>query len=94
MNNMLFSMSALGENMVKSLDASLGIWYLIILNAFGVIAIVCKIFEYQVKSRSTMFVFVTIAAVCWVMYFVFYGNFASALTCLLTVVKMFIFMEV
>ena len=85
-------MSTLGENMVKSLDASLGIWYLIILNAFGVIAIVCKIFEYQVKSRNTMFVFVTIASICWVMYFVFYGNFASALTCLLSVVKMVIFM--
>lgn len=85
-------MSALGENMVKSLDASLGIWYLIILNAFGVIAIICKIFEYQVKSRSTMFVFVSIASVCWVLYFVLYGNFASALTCLLSVVKMFVFM--
>ena len=86
-------MSDLSTNMVNTLNNTLGIWYLIILNAFGVIAIVCKIFEYQVRSRNAMFVFVTIACICWVLYFALYGNFASALTCLLSVIKMLIFMQ-
>ena len=93
MNNLLFSMADLSAGMVKFLDNTLGIWYLIILNAFGVIAIICKIFEYQVKSRNAMFVLVTIASICWVLYFALYGNFASALTCLLSVIKMLIFMQ-
>ena len=78
---------------IKILNNTLGIWYLIILNAFGVIAIICKIFEYQVKSRGNMFALSTIANVCWVLYFLLYGNFASALTCVINVIKLLIFMQ-
>lgn len=92
MNNLLFSMADLSVGMVKFLDNTLGIWYLIILNAFGVMAIICKVFEYQVKTRAKMFTLATIANICWVLYFALYGNFASALTCFINVVKMFIFM--
>ena len=93
MNNLLFSIAAFSENMVKTLSNSLGVWYLIILNGFGVIAILCKIFEYQVVKRDTMFVFSTIANVCWVLYFAMYGNFASTLTCTINVIKLLIFMQ-
>ena len=75
MNNLLFSMADFSANMVKSLESSLGIWYLIILNAFGVIAIICKILEYQAKSRVLSLTLCSIASVCWVAYFAFYGDF-------------------
>ena len=92
MNNLL-SINDISQNLVKTLNSTLGIWYLIILNGFGVIAILCKIFEYQVVKRDTMFVFSTIANVCWVLYFAMYGNFASTLTCTINVIKLLIFMQ-
>ena len=79
--------------MVEALNNTLGIWYLIILNGIGIFAILCKICEYQVKSRGRMFVLSTVANVCWVLYFFLYGNFASALTCVINVIKLFIFMQ-
>lgn len=92
LNNLgLFSNIAI--ELVETLNSTLGIWYLIILNAFGVIAIICKICEYQVKSRGQMFMLSTIANVCWVLYFALYGNFASALTCTINVAKLLIFMQ-
>ena len=89
MNNLLFSLS----DFAKNLNDILGIWYLIILNAFGVIAIIFKIIEYQVKKRNTMFVMVIIAGICWTLYYAFYGNSASTLTLLINVVKLLIFMR-
>ena len=89
-NNLLFS----GTQLVAFLTGTLGqAWYLVILNAFGVIAIACKIFEYQVAKRDNMFVLATFANVCWVLYFAFYGNLASALTCVINVIKMLIFVQ-
>ena len=79
------------KDLVQNLNASLGIWYLIILNAFGVIAIFCKICEYQVKKRSLMFVIAIFANVCWVLYFALYGDAVSMLTCLLNVIRLLIF---
>ena len=67
--------------------------YIIILNAFGVLAIACKVSEYQVKKRATMLVIATIANFLWVMYFVFYGDWASALTCFVSSVRLLIFLQ-
>lgn len=89
MQNLLFSLT----DIVNNLNNTLGIWYLIILNAFGVIAIICKIIEYQVKKRTTMFVMVTVACACWSAYFLLYGNLISALTCALSVVRFLIFVK-
>ena len=93
MTNLLFSVADFSKNLVEILSNTLGIWYLIILNAFGVIAIGCKICEYQAKSRTKILTFATIASICWVLYFAFYGSFASTLTCFLSVIRMFIFMQ-
>ncbi len=88
MNNLLLS------NIVTTLNGFLGpVWYLIILNGFGVLAIVCKICEYQVKKRTTMLMIATMANFLWVLYFIFYGDFASALTCLIGCIRLLIFMQ-
>ncbi len=92
MNNLL-SVNALSQNLVDTLNSVLGVWYLIILNGFGVIAIICKILEYQVVKRDTMFILSTVANVCWVLYFAMYGNFASTLTCIINVIKLLVFMQ-
>lgn len=89
MFNLLFSIVELP----KILTNYIGVWYVIILNAFGILAIIFKVLEYQVKKRGGMFVLSTLANVCWVLYFILYGNLASTLTCTLNVIKMLIFMR-
>ncbi len=90
MNNLLlFSLT----DITNKLNNTLGIWYLIILNAFGVMAIICKVIEYQVKKRKTMFLTITIASVCWLFYFLLYGNLTSSLTILLGIVRLLVFMR-
>ncbi|MBR1968438.1 MAG: YgjV family protein [Clostridia bacterium] len=93
MNNLLFSMADLSASMVESLNNSLGIWYLIILNAFGVIAIICKILEYQSNSRLASLTLCTVACICWVAYFGLYGDFTSALTCFISIIRLLVFMQ-
>ena len=87
MNNLLFSLQGIADN----LNDKLGIWYVVILNAIGVMAIVCKVIEYQAKKRQVMFTLVTIASACWVMYFLLYGNLISSATCLLGIIRLLIF---
>lgn len=89
MQNLLFSL----QDFTKNLNDTLGIWYFIILNAFGVIAITCKVIEYQVKKRRTMYVMVTMACACWTAYFGLYGNLISAITCGLSALRGLVFMK-
>ena len=93
MTNNILSAAALSDSIVRTLDSALGVWYIIIVNAIGVLAIICKIFEYQVSTRGKMFTFATIANICWVLFFALLGNIPSALTCTINVIKMFIFMQ-
>ena len=79
--------------MIEYLKDTMGIWYYIILNAIGVIAIIFKVCEYQAKKRSAMFVIATFANLCWVAYFFLYGDYISSLTCLINVVRMLIFAQ-
>ena len=68
-------------------------WYLILLNGFGILAIMCKICEYQVKKRNVMLAISSVANFLWVLYFIFYGDLASALTCFIGVIRLLIFMQ-
>ena len=79
---------------VQALSAFFGFaLYLIILNGFGVLAIACKVTEYQVKNRLTMLTVATLANFLWVLYFVFYGDWASALTCVIATIRLLIFLQ-
>ena len=93
MYNLLFSMAQVSEKLLSVLTSSLGTWYIVILNAFGVLAISCKVVEYQVKKRNAMMIVATSANFLWVLYFIFYGDFSSALTCAIGVVRLLIFMQ-
>ena len=83
----------ISENLVSTLNNSLGIWYLIILNAFGVIAICCKVVEYQSKKRTFAFILAMSSQVLWVLYFLFSGDFLSAISCLITFSSVMIFTQ-
>ena len=78
-------------NFTENLSNALGIWYQIILNAFGVIAIVCKIIEYQAKTRKTMFTMVIAACTCCTIYFALYGNLISTISMIIGLARLFVF---
>jgi hypothetical protein len=88
----LLSIAEISSAMVESL-MSMGVWYYIILNAFGVIAIVLKVIEFQLKNRNVILSFALIGALCWVLYFIFYGDFVSAIVCGITVIQYLIFIN-
>lgn len=93
MNNILISIPKLSEDLVNSLTNTLGIWYLIILNAFGVIAMCCKITEYQLKNKKNSILLATCSVFCWTLYFVFQGDFLGAGMNAIGIIMMLIFSQ-
>jgi hypothetical protein len=87
MNNLLFSLN----DFIKNMSDTLGIWYLIILNAFGVIAIIFKVSEVQIKSRKTILLFALVADICWVIYFGLQGGFSSSISCFIMMIQVIVF---
>lgn len=80
--------SAIVENLME-----LGIFYYIILNAFGVIAIILKVTEFQLKKRYLAIIFAFSSSACWTFYFLFQGDFVSAIINLVGVVQGIIFLQ-
>jgi hypothetical protein len=93
MVNLLASIPELSENFVNLLTSSLGIWYLIILNAFGVIALILKVIEYQLKSRWLALTLAMIGTICWFFYFTIQGDFTSALICVIGIPLYIVFLQ-
>ncbi len=87
MNNLLVSIAHLSESLKAFSLGSLGPWYLVLFNAFGVFAIITKVTEFQLKSRKTILLFAMIASMCWVLYFGLQGDFTSSLSCLIVAVE-------
>ncbi len=80
MNNLLFSLAQVGEGIVSALTGVLGtVGYLVLINGIGAVAIVIKILETQNKRRSRIIFYAILSAMCWVAYFILYGDFTSAL---------------
>ena len=90
---LLFSMAEFGNNIVKTLSSSLGIWHAVIFNVLGIIAICLKVTELQLKTRNNIILFSIGAAFCWMIYFLLNGNVASSLTSLIGVVQALIFYQ-
>lgn len=93
MKNFLLAITQFSNNLVNFLSNSLGIWYFIILNAFGVLAIICKVCEYQIRQRKVIFVIAMLAQVFWALYFIFNGDFVSAFASLIAFVSVSIFSQ-
>ena len=93
MYNLLVSFSELSENVKNFLNNSLGIWYLVILNAFGIIAIIIKSSEYQCKKRKTIFTCAICTFICWTCYFLLQGDFVGALMNLTCLIELIVFYQ-
>ena len=93
MNNLLFSMIEISNGIVNFLSSSLGAWYIILFNTFGVCAVAFKVCETQLKKRSLIIIFAIISTGCWMIYYVLNGNFTSALTSLIAIAKYIIFAQ-
>ncbi|MBQ8426626.1 MAG: YgjV family protein [Clostridia bacterium] len=77
--------------MTKFLSETLGIWYLIILNAFGVMAVIIKTTELQLKSRKMILIFALMANISWIFYFGLQGGFSSAITFVVSIMQVIVF---
>ena len=93
MNNLLFSIAQISDNLANTLSNSLGVWYLLLFNLFGVIAMVLKVTEFQQKNRKTIFALATSSTCCWTIYFTLQGDFLSAAINLICAFQMIVFMQ-
>lgn len=89
----LLSVTQFSNDIVNTLSTSLGVWYLIIVNAFGVLSIILKVTEFQCKNRKYIFLFATSSACCWIFYFALQGDFVSALVNFVCAIQMLVFMQ-
>ena len=89
----MFALNSGAEKIANVLSQSLGIWYLIIINTFGVLAIVFKMSETQLKRRLLIIAFASISTGCWMCYYLLNGNLTSALVSLIAIVKYIIFAQ-
>ncbi len=79
-------------NYVSVLKDALGIWYQIIFNTIGVLAMLFSVIAYQFKRRFAIMSFTLTGQACWVLYFVWQGDLVSALTCFITVSMVVVFL--
>ncbi len=94
MNNLLFSLSGLGTNIVNGLVGSLGkLWYLVLINFIGVLAIVCKVLETQNKRRNVIVFLAILNYLLWILYFVLNGNIKAATVNTISCVQAIIFLQ-
>ncbi len=91
MNNLL-SIAGVTSAIVENLS-QLGTLYYIILNAFGVIAIILKVIEFQLKKRSIVLILALIGSGCWTLYFLLQDDLVSAAMNLISAVQMLVFLQ-
>lgn len=81
------------SNAITSAINSLGVWGVVIINAFGVIAIVSILASYQMKQRDKIFILYIIATFAWMSYFVLQGNLVSGIMSVIAVCRSLVFMQ-
>ena len=90
--NVMFSMTEVSETMVAAMKDAMGIWYSLLFNLIGVVAIVLQFASFQMKNR-TLIIIVTIASsIGWMIYFVMQGDFTSFIVGFIGVVRNIVFM--
>ncbi len=76
------------DAIIKFIQTSFGIW-----SVFGILGILVKISEYQVKKRNTRIFIYASACACWALYFLFRGSVASACANVLGLIQSLVFMQ-
>ena len=94
MNNLLFSFVDLGQNIKNGLTNSLGLlWFNILINFIGSVAILVKVIETQNKKRTKIVLFAVINYYLWITYFILNGNFTAAVVNGISFVQLLIFLQ-
>ncbi len=94
MANSLFSFATLGNSIVSYLVSVLGnVWYQVVVNAIGVIAIGLKITETQNKKRNKIIFFAMMNMICWIVYFILNGDFTSGIVNLIACIQTLVFYQ-
>ncbi len=93
MLNLMASLIEIVGEMSLYLKNNLGIWYFALYNFFGLISVIVKMTEYQLKSRNITIIFSCIALLSWVFYFTIKGDAASALSTLINAISCLIFLQ-
>lgn len=93
MSNLMITFGVQTEKIAQLFSQSLGVWYLIIFNTFGILAIVFKMSETQLKRRSLIITFASISTGCWMCYYLLNGNLTSALISVIAIIKYIIFAQ-
>lgn len=91
-NLFLLSLEGIGNVVVGALS-KWGAWYHVFYNVFGVIAVILKIIELQLKSRSKRLILALFSAVCWVIYFFICGKVTASITSTIAVIQSLIFLQ-
>ena len=81
------------NGLIDGLKSSIGVWYILLINFIGVVAIVVKVCELQLKRRENIIKFFVLNGVLWVLYFLLNADLVSAITCLLGVAMGLIFLK-
>ncbi len=94
MINLLFSFAELGDSVVQGLTNALGnVWYSVLVNFIGVLAISVKILETQNKKRSRIVILAMINYLLWITYFILYGNFTAGIVNGICCVQALVFLQ-
>lgn len=88
----LLSISDIATKMVGSFS-KMGVWYPIIFNAFGVMATILRVIEFQMKKRSLSITFAMSSVACWVVYFIMQGDFVTSLTNAVCILQAIVFLQ-
>ena len=89
----LLSLTDLSHSIVSTLSGSLGVWYAVLYNFIGVIAIAVKVTETQMKKRSKILFFACICYALWITYFILNGNFTNAIVNTVGIIQLFVFAQ-
>ena len=85
-------LNELSKIIVQGLS-SLGVWYDILVNFFGVIAIILLVMSFQMKSRIKLLLVFILSQSTWIIYFVLQGDLASGIMCTIAIIMSLIFMQ-
>ncbi len=92
MYNGLFSFIEFADEMVAFLDGNLGIWYHILYNAIGVIAIIVQFMIYQMTNRKSILLVGIFSHIGFFSYFFLQGQFISGVGNVIGIISSIIFL--
>ena len=93
-NNLLFSFTEFGDNVVKTLTNSLGnLWYVLLINFIGALAIISKIIETQNKKRSAILYIAIFNFLCWILYFFLSGDLTCTSLSIISFIQLILFSQ-